>query len=328
MDGGPTIEVNRPRSASDLLSLTFDLYGRYPLLFPTLAAGVVVPYLLIVLLLTGGGPLQAEGSGLAAQLLPFLDVILVGPLISALHVHAVSDVAAGKAPRLGDVARRGLVCLPVVSAVVAITFIGIVLGLVALVVPGVFLFVRWSVAAQTAALEGGGWRNALRRSVKFARGNYPHIFGLQLLVGILTTLVWTPLFVHFKHDATTAPTFVLGAVLRTLISSFGALATVVLYFDLKARLDDAGGGEPVQDAPPAEALPEVGTSGRAVEPNGHPLDPASYSDEDRPPGWYVILDSPWKMRYWAADGKGEWGKRTAKTPKDVREGWHDTRWIK
>jgi hypothetical protein len=384
MDGQSKLEQDQPRSATGLLELTFALYRRYTLLFPTLAAGVVVPYALLMLLATGEGPLQAANHGAAAQLLPILDVILVGPLISALHVHAVRDIAAGEEPRLGDVARRGLVCLPVVCAAVVISFLGIVAGLVALIVPGVLLMLRWSVVAQTAALEGGGWQDALRRSADLTHKNYLHILALQVLVGIFSTIVWTPIFLHFKHADTTALTFLLGTGLRILLSSFGALATAVLYFDLKARVGvEAAGPAPAahrldprsysdQDRPPGwyvdpsspklmrywvgdrerawsqrttgtpnqtlhewEMLRECGDesepksiSGRVVEPIGHPLDPASYSDEDRPAGWYVDPDSPWRMRYWAADGTPAWGKRKAKTPKQVLAGWRDLRWTR
>jgi hypothetical protein len=318
------LELERERSASDLLSLTFDLYRRYPLLFPTLAAGVVVPYLLIVLLLTGKGPLQTGATGVAAQILPLLDVILVGPLISALHVHAVRDIAEGREPRLGEVARRGVTCLPRVSAVVVVSFIGTVLGFVALIVPGILLIARWSVSAQTAALEGGGWKRSLKGSAERTRGNYLHVLGLLLLVGLLSTIIWTPLFLHLKHTDTTVLTFLLGVVLRTLLASFGALASAVLYFELKAR--EAGAGP--EPTPPLDQPSPTGSSGVVVQPTGHPLDPASYSDEDRPAGWYVIPETPWSMRYWAADGKGEWSSRKAKTPKDVREGWRDTRWTR
>jgi hypothetical protein len=75
------------------------------------------------------------------------------------------------------------------------------------------------------------------------------------------------------------------------------------------------------DRLPPPALPKV-------EPDGHPLDPMSWSNEDRPAGWYVDLESPWRMRYWAADGKFAWSGRTAKTPKQTLAEWKDPRWAR
>lgn len=65
-----------------------------------------------------------------------------------------------------------------------------------------------------------------------------------------------------------------------------------------------------------------------VEPKGHPLDPLSRSNEDRPAGWYVEVDAPWRMRYWAADGKCAWSERTSKTPKQTLAEWRDPRWAR
>ena len=70
---------------------------------------------------------------------------------------------------------------------------------------------------------------------------------------------------------------------------------------------------PARPRSPSRALPQV-------EPIGHPLDPDSYSDEDRAPGWYVVPESPWKMRYWLGGEEG-WSGRTTKTPKQTLDGW-------
>lgn len=101
-----------------------------------------------------------------------------------------------------------------------------------------------------------------------------------------------------------------------MIRSFTALATALLYFDLTARSKvEAKATTAVEDANPD----------RNVPPTGHPLDPDSWSDEDRPPGWYVDPSAPRVMRYWAADGTQSWSKRTTKTPGPIRHEWENLR---
>lgn len=316
MDGPPILEIERPRSAFDLLGATIDLYRRYPGLFPALAFGVVVPYEVIVLLATGRGPLGGQTSFGTGLLLLAIESFLITPLVSALHVHAVDDVREGHDPTIGSVARRGLLTVPVVVAAAIISSLGIALGFLALVVPGIFLTLRWAVVAQAAALEGESWVDALRRSRELTDKNYLHILGLVLLIGLIGGGVTYAVGIPFSNSHVTALSFIVGVTVVIFVRSFSALATALLYFDLKARLRLAPAAGSAREE--SEAF-----SRRAVPPTGHPLDPASWSDDDRPRGWYVDPEKPEQMRYWLADGAGVWSRRRAKTPKATLAEWKE-----
>src|SRR3981081_4437230 len=108
MDEQPPIEIERPRSLADIIGEALDLYQRYPLLFITLAVCVIAPYELGVLAATGQGPVAPSSpqSAGVSILLFLLDYALVGPLISALHIHAVMQIGQGGTPRLAQVAAR------------------------------------------------------------------------------------------------------------------------------------------------------------------------------------------------------------------------------
>jgi len=314
---GGTIEIERERSAPELVSATFSVYQRFPLLFLILAAGVVVPYELIVLAVTGAGPLSLrEVSGTTSLILSVVDVFLIGPLISALHVHAVLEIRDGDQPQLASVASKAVTVLPVVVAAVIISTLGIFVGFIAFLVPGILLSLRWAVVAQSAALERGSWTDALRRSADLTRKNYWHVLGLILLVGVMGWLVTYGVVRAFDHPSTTVASFVAGTALSTVVRSFTALATALLYFDLTAR-----SRAKVKSAATAEEAEPEPEPDWEVPPIGHPLDPNSWSDEDRPAGWYVDPNSPWVMRYWAADGTPTWSKRTTKTPRAVLAKW-------
>ena len=103
-------ELEDPRSARELLGQTSGVYRSCPLHFLTLAAAVIVPYLLLVLPITGDGLFEAQDnfSFVFRELVDLFALALVWPLISALHVHAVRDIVDGGRPRLRHVARRGL----------------------------------------------------------------------------------------------------------------------------------------------------------------------------------------------------------------------------
>jgi hypothetical protein len=290
----------------------FGLYRRYPLLFLVLAAGVVVPYQLIVLAATGTGPFsQTSLSTGASLLLTLIEWILIGPLISALHIHAVAEVREGRDPRLAAVARQGLLVLPVVVAASIVAGLGIGLGLLALVVPGVILMLRWFVVAQAAAIEGEGWLPALRRSAQLTNGHYGHIFVFVIYTGLITVVPVLLVGLGFGHDRTTALSFLVGLLVLVLTRSFSALATALLYYDLRSRREAA--------LAPGQYGGSAQVSGGAPEVS-HSLDPRQYSDQDRPKGWYVNPSAPGQMSYWGAGDPPGWGG-TTRTPRKVRKDW-------
>jgi uncharacterized membrane protein YGL010W len=121
-----SIDLSRRRSILEILRSALDLYWRYPLLFVSLAVGLIATYELAVLLIAGYGPLaQHTHRSLQARIvLELLSFSLIGPLISALHVHAVILIGEGRRPQLIDVALRGLRVLPVVAAAEVVANVG------------------------------------------------------------------------------------------------------------------------------------------------------------------------------------------------------------
>ncbi|HEX6456359.1 MAG TPA: hypothetical protein VF009_07550 [Solirubrobacterales bacterium] len=231
-----TVESRRtPRSVPGLIGEAFRLYARFPLLFLVLAAGVVVPYRLIVLATTGAGPYTQASLGFGtSMLLLFVEWVLVDPLVSALHVHAVAEVEEGRTPRLWPVVRRGLAVLPLVAAAAIMSGLAFAGGLILLVVPGAYFFLRLAVVAQAAAIERETWLDALRRSWALTEGNVLHVLGFVVCTAAIGFAVGLPVK-SLLPDVTSAGSFAVGVAVQVVLLSFTALATALLYFDLRAR---------------------------------------------------------------------------------------------
>jgi hypothetical protein len=280
------------RSTPRLLAGTLELYRRYPSLFFVLAASVIVPYDLIVLAATGASP--------GAQLfLSLADVALITPLISALHVHAVAEVRHDRVPRIRPVAIQGLKVLPVVTAAAVVSWLGILLGFVALIVPGIILMLRWAVVAQAAAIEHEGWLPALGRSGQLTEGHYGHVAAFLILVGVIAAAPSIAGDIAFGHHDASVASLLTGLAVHVITASFAALATALLYYDLLARWERA-------------AKP-------AITPRPS-FDPQAYSDLDRPKGWYIDPASPSWMRHWGGNDQPGWTGRT-RTPRKIRQAW-------
>jgi hypothetical protein len=241
MDGAYQIDLDRERSVADIIGEALEIYQRYTLLFLTLALGVIAPYQLAVLAATGKGPLaSAAHQNLGVfYLLLLLDTAMVGPLVSALHIHAVVVIGQGTKPRLKQVALRALRVLPVVVAAVIVSTLGIGLGFIALIVPGILLALRWSVVAQVAALEHEGWIPSLRRSGELTQGNYWHIFGLLLIMGLVSGGITVGAQLIPLGSSSGAASVAVGIAARTITASFSALTLAILYFDLRARKQES-----------------------------------------------------------------------------------------
>lgn len=230
-----TIDLDRQRSVSRILAATAQLYYRYPLLFMILALAVVAPYELAVLAITGYGPLRSSHENTEiALLLLLLRSSLITPLISALHIHAVVVIGEGQRPQLGAVARRGLQVLPIVAAAEIMAGLGIALGFLAFIIPGIVLALRWAVVAQAAALEGEGWLGALRSSRRLTATHYGEVFGLLFLTGLLTSVVLYGARAVPLGSTSGAASVAVGIAIETLIASFAALTLALLYFALRA----------------------------------------------------------------------------------------------
>jgi hypothetical protein len=319
--GRADIEIERARSAWQLIGATFALYRRYPWLFLALAAVVVVPYDAINLLIEVVKVLHGAIRTLISLALFVADFALVLPLISALHVHAVADVREGRAPEIGPVARRGVATIPVLSRAAGLAYVGVVLGLVALIVPGVILALRWAVVAQVATLEPGDWRHALEGSKRLTSGHYRHIFALFLIVSVLAFLPGVALNLIFGWHVTVAK-WLISAAIGVPISSFTALTVGLLYYDLSARV---GSGAPGISGAAIPSAPGAAAIGVPDDRPGDPLTPEAYTDEDRPRGWYIDPKFPNLMYYWAADGKPGWSEQSTRTPRRTLAEWHEQR---
>jgi hypothetical protein len=116
----------------------------------------------------------------------------------------------------------------ILSAVV--TTVGIALGTLALVVPGLILMARWALVVPLIVLERAPWRAALARSNELVRGRTAAVLGIFVVLSLIgVVLVAVPLLVgYFLLEG------VIGAWLATLavdtvFIAFYSFAPFVLY---------------------------------------------------------------------------------------------------
>lgn len=229
------MDLGRAKPVGEIVADALRCYAAYPVLFAVLTLVVVVPYAVIVRVVEQANLVGPTRHGaLAAFVLLLVDVLLVGPLISALHIHALAEIGEQRVPLAQEVFARGVRVLPVVAAAQVVAGIATGVGFVFFIVPGLVLLAVWAVVAQVAAIEKTDWLGALRRSAELTRGSRWHALGVVVSVGVINTVIERVCgAVVGSSVAVTA--LVAGAVVEMVTLSFAALTSAMLYYDLRAR---------------------------------------------------------------------------------------------
>jgi hypothetical protein len=235
------IELERPRDAGALLRDSLLVYIRHFWTFLALGAVVVVPSELIV---SGVGLEELTSDydstpAFAEAAIPaVVSYLVVAPLITAICVYALQSVAAGGSPRAREAMVRGFESFSPIFFAVLLAALGILAGAI-LIVPGVYLFVRWYFVPQAVVLEGAHGTGALRASGRSVEGSWWRTLGLIVLVNVVAlmfAIVVNAPFTAAADNADRALWALIGEIVASsLVQPFGALYSTLLYFDLKAR---------------------------------------------------------------------------------------------
>ncbi|MHB8717953.1 MAG: glycerophosphoryl diester phosphodiesterase membrane domain-containing protein [Candidatus Dormibacteria bacterium] len=197
-----------------------------------------------------------------------LAAFVVQPIVTAAMTRAVSDIYVERATSIsaayvavvrrvasviGATAIVFLVVLGIVVAAVAVlllcvlAFGGAGAILLILIVPAafaavVFLSTRWLFAPAVVVIEGRTARSALRRSWSLVRGSSWRVFGITLLVGLITSILSSIIggllgvLTQFG-DLTLqlALSTLAGLVANLLVQPIALIVVVLLYYDQRIR---------------------------------------------------------------------------------------------
>lgn len=202
-------------------------------------APVLMPASAVVFVFTGliDGLLTASESG-GLALLAILVSLVATTLFTGMVVELVADVQDGRRDASpGQLLRAVTPVLGQLILVGVVAGIGVVVGLVLLIVPGLVLLTLWSVAAPVVVLERPPGLHALRRSRELVRGNGWQVFGVLLVVDVLLRVLAGGVELG-ADSAGTAVGIVATVIVGVLIAPLSALGAAVLYFDLKRIADD------------------------------------------------------------------------------------------
>lgn len=236
------LELRQPRDVGTLFSDSLGVFFRHAWLFIALSAAIVIPVEVAVEgigleMLTSS---YDESPPLAETAVPtVVGFLVMTPIITAICIYALHAIAAGERPSAGQVFVAGFEAFTPLFGAVVLAAIGIAVGFLALIVPGVYLYVRWYFVPQAVVIEGARGPAALTRSSQVVEGFWRRTLGLVLLANLAVAIPGLVLLVPFTAIAASTDQAVwalVGTILTTSVTApFVSLYSTLLYYDLVAR---------------------------------------------------------------------------------------------
>lgn len=312
----------RPRRVGEILDAAIKLYSRNALTLMGAVAVIVIPLQIIngIILLSvynnandiatvstvNGTATVNESARLGAEAISLVINLIGSALVQAACVKAISDSYLGRRPAIGDSLRFGS---RRVGPVIVLTIVRTILNafaFVLLIIPGIFLYVAWSVSVQAVVIERRGPFRSLGRSRRLIKDSWWRAAAVLLVAEILTAVVGGVISgvlvgIALSGGNPSVGFTVLISTLAAIISSvllqpFAAAVSTVLYYDLRIRREgfdvevmaEQLGISP-EDMPGDLAADRLGSGfgdgGRFSGGFGGPVGPEDVGKPGGPPYW-------------------------------------------
>jgi len=250
----------------------FETYRDQAGLFLPVALAIFIPVAILSALAQGG-----VAASLVFGILAAVVTLIVTFAYQGIVVETVRDIQDG----VRDLSVGGLfrsvasVLAPLIGASL-LAGLGIAVGFVLLIVPGLVLLTWWALIAPSIVLERTGAIGAFGRSRELVRGNGWQVFGVIvgiLLLQIVVSFVVTAIVAVVAN--TPVGNAIASLITNTLIAPVSAIAAATMFLELR-RLH---GENPL---PAGAESPGVRAPGTAVPRGQHEAQPREAAPSNRP----------------------------------------------
>ena len=210
-------------------------FGRFFLLGLVVFAALNLVYALLVEAVSS----DAEGAAVALGIVGFAIAVIGTTWLQGAFVYAVRDARDGSFDAtLGDVfARVSHAVFPLLVAGL-LAGLGIALGFVLLVVPGLFLLTIWAVIGPVIVVEGTSALDSFGRSRALVRGYGWTVLAIVLVMGLLSAIASGLLQAAFSFLPRFLEILVGGTIAQAVVAPLMAIAIAITYFRLREAHGD------------------------------------------------------------------------------------------
>jgi hypothetical protein len=231
-------------------------------------------------------------AGIAGGIIGDIFNVAALALLMAALIKAVQDVRDGRVDL--DLRQTVSAAVPyILSVAVAwlLATIGIAIGLVFVIVPGLILLTFWCLIVPCIVIGGSGIFESFGQSWRTVRGYAWHVFGTLVLVFLLyiAFIIVLGLILVFLPRFLTG--FVATVVAGTLVAPFIALVITLIYYRLTAAHANqpyvsTGPGTPTTWEPPYPSSSPTAPPAGSAPPGSGPTDdtdPSTTAPYAQPP---------------------------------------------
>ncbi|MGD0865099.1 MAG: hypothetical protein ABSA49_06045 [Rhizomicrobium sp.] len=238
-----------------VLSNTFAVIGHNFITFAVIAAIAGIPGFAFSWLTTGMTPF-GRAQFVAPPGMPpttYVVILFAGGLLGfvfscvlqAALIHGTVADLNGRRASFADCVATGLKAFLPLAAIAILAGMGMGIGMILLVVPGIILMVAWSVAIPVRVIERKPIFEVFGRSWQLTSGYRWPILGLFIIVGIGSAVLQFALLplqgIMASSTVGGSVVFLAAAtIVGILVSMFGATMAGVMYYELRSAKEGIG----------------------------------------------------------------------------------------
>ena len=221
----------------------FEIYRDQAAVILTAALIVFVP----VALLTG---LLIKSGGVGLALVTIVISFVATFWFQGVVVEAVRDIQDGRRDfSVGQLFRSVQPVLGALMGAGVLAGLGIALGLILLIVPGLILLTWWCLMVPVIVLEGKYVGEAFSRSRELVRGHAWTVFGVVIIAAILSGIAAGIIQAIFSFFGPFLRVWIGGTISSAIVGPFVAVALTLMYFTLRDLKAAPAAADPVAPAP-------------------------------------------------------------------------------
>jgi hypothetical protein len=216
-----------------ILGESWRLYTKF---FTRFFLVALIVFVIVNLLNAGLGAALGSGTGIALLLALITTVVsIVGTFwLQGTLVYAVDDVRDGRIDSsIQELFERVRPYLGILIGAGLLAGLGIAIGFILLIVPGLILLTWWCLIVPVIVLEGKSVGESFSRSRELVRGHGWTVFGIVIISALLIGIASGVIQSIFSFLPPFWRYWIGGSIANSIVDPFLAVALTLTYFELR-----------------------------------------------------------------------------------------------